>query len=217
MARVQSGASAGRAPRSGLPAIIPDCRRTRRLKFEPDGTADGQRRATALSRRAWAGTAWRRSAATSQLEVRLSRGRPRGVPAARRCQLPAISTNQVHTGGPKSAGNTKAAAKGPGGPLSGCQRTQCWTLACNAGRGVHAHGHGLQHAAARASTPLSKSLGTSRARARRCECNISLPGRHGLRLQQSASAAGNLKVLAPAQEKSPTWHMGTGTWRVSWE
>jgi hypothetical protein len=75
---------------------------------------------------------------------------------------PAISTNQVHTGGPKSAGDKKAAAEGP---LSGCQKTpaECsvHSWASHAGRGMPM-GRGCNMLACR-HHPTSR-LGTSRAR-----------------------------------------------------
>ena len=130
-----------RAPPSGSPAKIPDFRRTCRLKFEPDGIADGQRRATALSRRAQWGR--QRSAATRIVRLLRSAAAAPGVPGL----APARRASEKHQ--PAAHGRPlsrrairKAAAKGPArnqharGPTGSAGQVTL-AAACPMGRGCN--------------------------------------------------------------------------------
>ena len=171
-----------RAPRSGSPAKIPDFRRTCRLKFEP---RRHRRRPTPCH--STLPTCWGRQRSAAAKIVRLLRSaaaappRPGVPPAAAASTRPAISTNQAAL---KSAGNEKAAAKGPARnqdargssagqvtPAAACP----WAGAATCRRGGKC-GDTIQQVAWHESGP------------RRCECINSLTGR--LSLQQEGTCTG---------------------------
>ena len=167
-----------RAPRSGSPAKIPDFRRTCRLKFEP---RRHRRRPTPCD--STLPTCWgrQRSAATKIVRLLRSAAAAPGVPCSPGQREAPTSCTRAAL---KSAGNEKAAAKGPArnqdarGPSAGQVKLAAacrWAGAATCRRGGKCVDT-IQQVAWHESGP------------RRCECNNSLTGR--LSMQQGGTCSG---------------------------